>query len=370
MLVKMFIEALTTGGVDGSKPIEFHAHDSKRYIADIFTWLHQAIHNERETLLLLFKNCEKNDLTDIIDSALVNIADGIMHPLKVRIDTVMNTVHDTVVLYSIANLIRFYYNILKAIIKSGHLEQFLNDTQKTSEQFYLNSLNAKVREILNQQQELQHSDLLLPPLAIKRLLAMLKELLNVANMVEGRQQDISKIMSNVIDPLLIAVTEQITHLSSCDMAVYFLNVLYEIIVTLSVYEFIDERMERLNATVEAQIETLVSEQASSIVANLSLGPIYTILQSQSNTEKLDIQHLKMCMKKLDSFIECPEMLVLPQINLLQSANHSILIRTRANNVISAIYKGIYEKIYSGDYQNPEQLLKKTPEEVHKLLIKE
>lgn len=40
------------------------------------------------------------------------------------------------------------------------------------------------------------------------------------------------------------------------MAFYFLNVLHNIIGTLGVYEFIDERMERLNATCDAQIETL------------------------------------------------------------------------------------------------------------------
>lgn len=198
---------------------------------------------------------------------------------------------------------------------------------------------------------------------------MLKELLNVANMVEGRQQDIAKIVGACIDPLLMTVTEQSTHLSACDMAVYFLNVLYEIIVTLSVYEFIDERMERLNATADAQIETLVSEQASSIVANLNLGPIYTVLQSQSETEKLDVHHLKMCMKKLDSFIECPEMLVLPQVNLLQSSNYALNIQKRAFSVIAAIYKQLYDKIHSGEYQNPEQLLNKTPEEVSKALMK-
>lgn len=69
ILVKMFIEALTSGE-NGNKPIEFHVHDSKRYIADIFSWLHQAIHNERESLLILCRNCDKNDLTDVIDNAL------------------------------------------------------------------------------------------------------------------------------------------------------------------------------------------------------------------------------------------------------------------------------------------------------------
>lgn len=116
VLVKAFIEALTVGE-NGNKSIEFHVHDSKRYIADIFTWLHQALASERETLLLLLKDCEKNDLTDIIDGALSNIADGITHPLKVRIDSVFNNmINDVITLYSIANLIRFV-EFLKNLFK-------------------------------------------------------------------------------------------------------------------------------------------------------------------------------------------------------------------------------------------------------------
>lgn len=71
--------------------------------------------------------------------------------------------------------------------------------------------------------------------------------------------------------------------------------------------------------------------------------------------------------KLDAFIECPEMLILPQVNLLQSTNHASTIQKRAFNVIVAIYKQLYERIHSGDYQNPEQLLSKTPEQVQSIL---
>lgn len=255
------------------------------------------------------------------------------------------------------------------MVKSGQLETTLSEVQKISEQFYLNSLTQNVRDILNTQQDLKQSDMLVAPPAVKRLMNMLKELLNVANMVEGRQQDIQKIVGVVIDPLLLTVTEQVTHLPATDMAVFFLNVLYEIISTLGVYEFIDERMERLNGQADAQIETLTSEQASSIVANLNLGPIYTVLQSPIESDnKLDIHHLKMCMKKLDAFIECPEMLILPQVNLLQSTNYAGTIQKRAFSVIAAIYKQLYEKIHSGEYPNPEQLLSKKPEEVHAMLV--
>lgn len=61
VLVRSFIDALTVGGPNGNpKPIEMHAHDAKRYVGDIFAWLHQAIPTERENLLLLIKLCDKN----------------------------------------------------------------------------------------------------------------------------------------------------------------------------------------------------------------------------------------------------------------------------------------------------------------------
>lgn len=292
VLVKLFIEALTVGGT-GSKPIEMHITDPKRYIGDIFAWLHQAIHAERESLMILCRSCDKNDITDVINAALVTITDGVCHTLRVRADTVLNSKgNDTIILYSIANLIRFYYNIITTMVKEGQLELCLREVQNLSETFYLNSLAQQVREILGKHNDLQQADLA-PPASVRKLLIMLKELLSVANMVEGRAQDIAKIVSCVVDPLLQNITEQASHLPAIDMAVYFLNVLYDIIGTLGVYEFIDERMERLNATCDAQIETLTSEQASSIVAHLNLGPIYTVLQSQDS--KLDVHHLKMCM---------------------------------------------------------------------------
>lgn len=293
LLVKQFIEALTIGG-DGTKPIEMHVHDPKRYIGDIFAWLHQAIHGERENLMILCRSCDKNDITDTINEALASIADGVCHTLRVRIDAVLNnTVNDTIVLYSIANLVRFYFNtITSMVVGKGQLETCLTEVQQVSENFYLNSLTSQVRDILGKRHDLQQSDLAPPP-SVRKLLTILKELLSVANIVEGRQQDITKIVSYVVDPLLQSITEQASHLPAIDMAVYFLNVLYEIIGTLAPWEFIDERMERLNATCDAQIETLTSEQASSIVAHLNLGPIYTVLQSKDS--KLDVHHLKMCM---------------------------------------------------------------------------
>lgn len=77
------------------------------------------------------------------------------------------------------------------------------------------------------------------------------------------------------------------------MAVYILNCLYQMQSTLAMFEYVDSRMERLQGQSDAQIDTLTSEQASSLVANLNLGPIYTLLQSSST--HIDPNHLKMFM---------------------------------------------------------------------------
>lgn len=50
---------------------------------------------------------------------------------------------------------------------------------------------------------------------------------------------------------------------------------------------------------DAQIDTLTSEQASSLVANLNLGPIYTILQDSSDAPLSQIPGMEP--ECLDSF---------------------------------------------------------------------
>ena len=55
------------------------------------------------------------DLTDLIQQALASISDGLCHSLKVRIEMILNAEKDTILLYSISNLIRFYISIINAV---------------------------------------------------------------------------------------------------------------------------------------------------------------------------------------------------------------------------------------------------------------
>ncbi|XP_017147045.1 conserved oligomeric Golgi complex subunit 6 [Drosophila miranda] len=373
VLVRLFIEALTEGGHGGNpKPIEMHAHDPKRYIGDMFAWLHQSIPYEKENLTLLFKKCDKQDISDQLQAALGYIADGVQHPLKVRVETILNSEKDTIVLFTLSNLLRFYQQIMKQVVQGGSLEECLVDLQKSSEQIYLHSLATQVRSVLQRPSgfsmalEPPQRDLVPPP-SVSRLLNMLKEILSVATMVDGRQADITKIVSCVIDPLLQSVQESAAHLPTVDMGVYLLNCLYHMQSTLAVYEYMDERVERLQGQSDAQLDTLTSEQASSLVANLNLGPIYTILQS--NQSKIETNLLKIFTSKLDAFLELPDVLLLPQVQLIMSSSHRATVQKRAFNVIVAIYKQIYERVHdpANGFEQPDQLLHKTPDQVAHIL---
>lgn len=391
VLVRLFIEALTEGGPGGNpKPIEMHAHDPKRYIGDMFAWLHGYIPSEKDNLIMLFKQCDKNgkypyiililqeiftsnasstDISEQMRNALAYIVDGVSHPLKVRVDTILTSEKDTIVLFAISNLLRFYQQIMKQVVQGGTLEQCLIDLQKSSEEIYLNSLSSQVRQILQRSGaavEPPQRDLV-PPSSLGRLLNLLKEILSVATMVDGRQSDITKIVSCIIDPLLHSVQESASHLPTVDMAVYLLNCYGHMLRTLAVYEYMDERVERLQAQSEAQIDTLTSEQASSLVANLQLGPIYSILQT--NQSRIESNLLKIFMNKMDAFLQMPDVLMLPQIQLIMSSSHRISVQKRSFNVIVAIYKQIYERVHdpANGFEHPEAIFSKTPEQVSKIL---
>ncbi|GAB0091708.1 Conserved oligomeric Golgi complex subunit 6 [Sergentomyia squamirostris] len=371
ILVRNFIDALTVGGAGGNpRPIEMHAQDPKRYVGDMFAWLHQAIPSERENLLNLVKLCDQGEFTDQIHVALANIADGVCHPLEVRVQMLLNSEKQTIILYAVANLIRFYQGVINNVVRGGNLEQCLANMQQNSETAYLGSLQQQVKNLLvgpmGTTIEPPQSDLA-PPKSVSILLGIMKEILSVASMVEGRQSDIKKIVSCVIDPLLRIITESASHLPTIDMAVYLLNCLYQMQSTLAMYEYMEERIERLQAQSDAQIDTLTSEQASSLVANLNLGPIYTLLQSHAS--KFDVGSLKMFNAKLDTFLEMPDILLLQQINLLQSANHRAMVRKRSFNVIIAIYRQLYEKVHDPEngYDNPASLFSRSPEQIAELL---
>ena len=72
---------------------------------------------------------------------------------------------------------------------------------------------------------------------------------------------------------------------------------------------------------------------------------------------------------MDAFLEMPEMLLLPQVQLLMSSAHRNAVRKRAFSVIVAIYKQIYDRVHdpANGFEHPDAVFSKTPDQVGKIL---
>lgn len=372
--VQSFIDALTKGADVGSKPIEFYANDAKRYIGDILTWVYQIIPIEKENLNTLFKHCNIQDKNQQITEALTNIMEAICPLLKVRAELILKPDKDPLVLWSITNLILYYKDIIQSVIPSGHLIDTFDELLKKSEEVFLITLDSKIQKELSHGVKAPPADLN-PSIVVTDLVSFLRDLLAVMNVSNNiNKEDRKIVITHILDPLLHAINETACHLSSTDMSVYMLNCIYHIQRTLSLYTIMDEYNERLQAQSEAQIDTLTSEQASFLVANLNLGPIYTILQEKSNgplsaIPGMDTSTLKVFLNKFDMFLVSPDVYILPQLNLLLSHTHKSIIKKRAFEVILAIYAQLFLAVHDpgNGYIDPQSVVRRTPDEVNKLL---
>lgn len=358
-IVQLFIDALTKG-TDGSKPIEFYANDAKRYIGDILTWVYQVIPVEKENLATLFKFCNMPDKKQLIIDALTNIMEAICPLLKVRAELILKPDKDPLVLWSITNLIIYYKDVIQAVISNGHLINTFEELLKKSEEVFLITLDSKIQKELSHGVKAPPIDLN-PSIVVTDLVSFLRDLLAIMNVSHNiNTADRKMIITHILDPLLHAINETACHLSSTDMSVYMLNCIYHIQCTLSLYTVMDEYNERLQAQSEAQTDTLTSEQASYLVANLNLGPIYTILQEKTSgplsaIPGMDTSTLKTFLNKFDMFLVTPDAYMLPQLNLLLSHTHKSLVKKRAFEVIFAIYAQLYQAVHdpSNGYSDPQ-----------------
>lgn len=64
-----------------------------------------------------------------------------------------------------------------------------------------------------------------------------------------------QIVSCIIDPLLQEVNETASRLPTVDMAVYLLNCMHQIQSTLALYEYMDQRLERLQVIVHLNLHS-------------------------------------------------------------------------------------------------------------------
>jgi len=363
-VTRSFLDALTLGGPGGTpKPIELHAHDPQRYVGDMLAHLHQATPMEKENVYALLKHCgpiSDKDKSQTCEEALAVITDGSCRPLRSRVEQILLSEHGPLILYQLTNLIRFYNGTIGHVIpKTSSLIEMLDDLDTLAYTQFLSVLQASVTHKISPRmgmERLPGQDLNTTPNTLG-LLSLLKELLNSTTVLEEKPEQNEEIVNAILDPLINSLNSSVASFPSIDQDVYLLNSLYQIHTTLSLFKFNDTKLQKLEQDMNLHLDTLSSEQTSSLIANLGLQTICSMTK-----ENQDIKTLKAFLNKFDSFLIAPEDYLLSQVKLLASSGHRKSITKRSLEVVSATYKQLYKAL-----EQPDSLMNKTPDQVDLLL---
>lgn len=378
-VVRCFIDALTRGGPGGTpRPIELHSHDPVRYVGDMIAWLHQAIASEKELLHSLLRNSSSTD-DNIQKEILSHITEGVCRPFKVRVEQVIVSEPGAVMLFSLANILKFYGTTIGSLIdEDASVTVTILDMNALALKMFYNSLNCHASKLL-EKIELPPPDLS-PTESLRETMSLLRDVLTCHDAsvipLDARQADYSRIISCLVDPLIQMCSMSASHLNASDMAAYMINCIHQIQSTLAVYEFTDKHIEMLAGQTEAHLDTLISEQASFILARSGVGNLYTVYQENrgqrvalSSLHGMDPQSVKDAMAKFDKYLSCPDSLVMPQCNLLRTTRLRDTVHKRAVDAVCATYKTLYDAIVndSNKYPDVKTLVPRTPDQVTSLL---
>jgi len=156
-----------------------------------------------------------------------------------------------------------------------------------------------------------------------------------------------------------------------------LNCLHNIISMLSLYEYTDERLEMLQAQVEAQVNVLISEQASFVLTRTGMLRIYNcFLQHQPNQgpasklSNLNAELIKGAIDKFDLFLSSPDSYKLAQCRMISSPKIKEMVNGGTMTAIVNAYQVIYEKIVDQHnlYEEPFMIVGKSVDQIKQLLM--
>ncbi|GAB6028326.1 Golgi transport complex subunit 6 [Chamberlinius hualienensis] len=379
-VVRSFIDALTRGGPGGNpRPIELHSHDPLRYVGDMLAWIHQASASEKEHFEALLKSCSLDVIMQHTSPSLSHIMESVCRPLRVRVEQViLSEAWDCHVISAVKfTAVLHQHNLVLRIDECGLLIT-IEEMQTLANKMFLNSVQCYMTKLLDKVESAPFD--LSPTDSCVETLGLLRDVLTCLDTSvvspEDKKREVAQILSAVVDPLLQLCALSASKLSPIDMAIFLINCGYSIQMTLTLFQYTDQRLEMLQALVDAHLDTLVSEQVSGILSFTGFGTIYATVQ-QHNLKEGPLSHnasadplvIKSSMSKFDSFLASPDSLTIPQLEFLQSATVRQQLKQRSMDLVYSTYQLIYNAVYdpNNEYTDPFSLMPRSSEQVRQLL---
>ena len=169
-----------------------------------------------------------------------------------------------------------------------------------------------------------------------------------------------------------------SQLPPADMAAYMVNCLHAMHSVLSLFPFTSTQLEMLGLQIDAHSDTLVSEQAVSILQQGGIAEIYQIVNelpnSNSSTPLSQIpgcerEQVRLALERFDVFLNSADTNTLQQVQLVQSPSIREETINRARKMTAEAYKTIYNAILDprNIYSDPHTLGLRSSDQVLDLL---
>uniref|UniRef100_A0A158Q7F7 Conserved oligomeric Golgi complex subunit 6 n=1 Tax=Elaeophora elaphi TaxID=1147741 RepID=A0A158Q7F7_9BILA len=377
-VVRAYIDALTRGGAGGTpKPIELLSHDPLRYVGDMLAWIHQAMATERELLQALLKLCSPDALKENCVGIQSQISETLCRPFKVRVEQALISETNCIVLYRLSCLFNFYLETMAPSLNSdAMLIQTFKELKELTLNLFFSGLHSRVQKLVGKMGTPDYD--LLPVSAVHQVLMLLKDVLEshdaAVTAVADKKENFEKIFTTVLDSLNQAVQLSATQFHSpVDVAVYTLNYLSTVNAAIVLYQFTDSRLEMIKAQTDANVDVLVSEQATFIITQTGLMELYRKAAAHqpsqgalSEITGMEPSRISSTLFSFDSFLASPDKYKLDQCVKLSSARVRDAVREKTIENVVAAYRIIYNKVVDPSNKYP-QLSIKTVEEVQELL---
>jgi len=390
-IVKGFLTALTVGGPNGMpRPIEFYAHDPLRYVGDMLAWIHQTTASEVEFIISLLPkeivetktgpktaNGETATSTDI-KKVLNSTLEGIYRPFRIRLAQVLGSQPGVVVIFKLSNLLDFYS---RTVVKLTGVEGALPAAFAECKVETLRVFNVTAREYGEKMQRMAATppSTLVPSQQYYEAISQMNEICRIfdTSLVPSveREKEFAPILAALIDPLVQACTLSATRLSTtADMAVYMINCYNTLQSDLSNYEFAAARVEKLGININVHMDTLVEEQASSILAPSGLATKMGLIQNKgkeplSKTLAMDPKSVSDSIRAFESLIRDSSAFNMLQCEKLLNSSLRTYARTRVVQLIYDSYMWFYNAICDPEnqYDNPYFMFSYQPQQIQTLL---
>ncbi|KAL8738524.1 MAG: hypothetical protein Q9181_000683 [Wetmoreana brouardii] len=314
ILTDGFYSALTGSSVNQDndptmKPIEFHAHDTLRYIGDMLAWVHSATVSERESLESLFisegdamakgiqagrhsepwsaaEGDESFDGRKALDSLVNRNMAGVARALRQRVEQAIQGHEDAVTVCKIANLISFYRVTLTKLLgaESSTIEALRNLESSAMRQFEAlqSDQTASIQAELTQ----APSDLGVPEVlneSLSQLKALMKSYESSLTPIESREEDFAPILSQTLEPVLDICETVAKDLDVPATNIFLLNCYLTAKHTLQTFDFTKTVIQDTDRRIESSASTLTEYQHHFFLHVSGLHPLLAALSPLSET---------------------------------------------------------------------------------------